>query len=106
MLHILRHEIPYAVLLVISVETLNDKLLTISRQILRLSGLSYARNRMKMCVTIGSVEGIDGQLHHSDYHRANAFNEFFLVYSLMKILILHQFLPQAGVTLVPYPILT
>ena len=38
---------------------------------------SYARNRMKTCVTIGSVEGIDGQMHHSDYHRANAFNEFF-----------------------------
>ena len=37
--YILRHEIPYAVLLVISVETLNDKLLTMSRQILRLSGV-------------------------------------------------------------------
>ena len=34
---------------------------------------SYARSRMKTCVTIGS----DGQLHHSDYHRANAFNKFF-----------------------------
>ena len=32
---------------------------------------------MKTCVTIGSVEGIDEQMHHSDYHRANAFNEFF-----------------------------
>ena len=32
---------------------------------------------MKTYVTIGSVEGIDGQLHHSDHHRANAFNEFF-----------------------------
>ena len=30
-----------------------------------------------MLATIGSVEGIDGQLHHSDYHRANAFNDFF-----------------------------
>lgn len=40
---------------------------------------SYARSRMKTCATIGSVEGIDRQLYHSDYHIANSnsFNKFF-----------------------------
>ena len=78
MLRILRHEISYVVSLMISVEILNDKLLTIFGQIPIKAFWSYARSRMKMCVTIGSVEGIDGQLHHSDYQSYyNAFNEFF-----------------------------
>jgi len=38
---------------------------------------SYVKSRLKTRVNIGSVEGLDGQLHHSDCGRANAFNDFF-----------------------------
>jgi len=38
---------------------------------------SYVKSRLKTHVNIGSVEGLNGQLHHSDCGRANAFNDFF-----------------------------
>ena len=38
---------------------------------------SYVKSRVKTHAGIGCVEGIDGQLHHSDCtNKANAFNDF------------------------------
>jgi len=45
---------------------------------------SYVKSRVKTCMNIGSIEGMDGQLHHSDCTKANVFNNFFLVCLFMK----------------------
>jgi len=38
---------------------------------------SYVKSRVKTCMNIGSIEGMDSQLHHSDCTKANAFNNLF-----------------------------
>jgi len=37
---------------------------------------NYARNRLKTCLAIGNVEGIDGKVYTSEVDKYNAFNSF------------------------------